>query len=131
MSPGKATVFSNPETTQLISCKSNLTRGDWEKNKQKKKYDVIYKCLMVYDCYAQQAEKCFITVFSQGLQEPLVTSQQTLGIIQSNEDVDSGKKNAFKFFDGSEQKRGRLHPPYINIKGDNTKFGNVVTTHVL
>lgn len=61
-----------------------------------------------------------------------MTSQQTLGIIQSNEDVDSEKKkNAFKFFDGSEQKRGRLHPPYINMKGDNTKFGNVVTRHVL
>lgn len=53
MSPGKATVFSNPEPTQLISGKSNLTRGDWETNKQKKKYDVIYKCLMVCDCYAQ------------------------------------------------------------------------------
>lgn len=59
-----------------------------------------------------------------------MTSRQTLGIIQSNEDVDSEKK-AFKFFDGSEQKRGRLHPPYINIKGDNTKFGDVVTRHDL
>lgn len=58
-----------------------------------------------------------------------MTSRQTLGIIQSNKDVDSGKKkNAFKFFDGSEQKRGRLHPPFINI---NTKFGDVVTRHLL
>lgn len=60
-----------------------------------------------------------------------MTSRQTLGIIQSNEDVDSEKKMLLNFLDGSEQKRGRLHPPYINIKGDNTKFGDVVTRHVL